>query len=125
MLRLHSVCFCCCVKILRCVSDDTDTKCGTHSLCQRRRDAMLKFDATLTFSLNEAIESIHTCYLLGVDYCVNYLLNNGLYCNKWAHSHLLFCQLLYGLKSSIIGFVPLPVLKSSRNSLHFLNLRCE
>ena len=44
---------------------------------------------------------------LGLNYCVNYLLNNGLYCSKWAHSHLLFGQLLCGLKSSIMGCVPI------------------
>ena len=26
---------------------------------------------------------IHTCDLLGVDYCVHYVLNNELYCTKW------------------------------------------
>ena len=29
--------------------------------------------------------SIYTCDLLGVNCCVNYSLNNGLYCTKWAH----------------------------------------
>ena len=47
--------------------------------------------------------SIHTCDLLGVVYCINYSLNNGLYCTKRAHSHLLFGQLLHGLKSSTMG----------------------
>ena len=31
--------------------------------------------------------SIHTCDLLKLSYCVNYLLNNRLYCNKWVNSH--------------------------------------
>ena len=31
--------------------------------------------------------SIHTCNLLNVNYCVNYFLNNRLYCNKWVNSH--------------------------------------
>ena len=47
--------------------------------------------------------SIHTCDLLGV----NYLLNKGLYCMKCAHSHLLFGQLLHGLKRFMIGCVPI------------------
>ena len=38
--------------------------------------------------------SSHTWYLSGV----NYSLNNGLYCTKHAHSHLLFGQHLNGLK---------------------------
>ena len=33
------------------------------------------------------IGSIHTEDLLGVSYYVNYSLNNGFYCTKWAHSH--------------------------------------
>ena len=53
------------------------------------------------------LRSIHTCYLLGVNYGVNHLLNNGLYCTKWVHSNLLFGQLLHGLKSSIMGCVPI------------------
>ena len=32
-------------------------------------------------------------------YCVNYSLNKGLCCTKWLHSHLLFGQLLLGIKS--------------------------
>ena len=42
---------------------------------------------------------IRTCNLLGVKYCVNCLLNNGLYYTKGAHSYLLFGQFLPGLKS--------------------------
>ena len=49
----------------------------------------------------QASGSIHTWDLLGG----NYLLNNGLYCIKCALSHLLFGQLLHGLKSSIMGCV--------------------
>ena len=64
--------------------------------------------------------SIHTCDLLGVVCCINYSLNNGLYCTKRAHSHLLFGQLLHGLKSSHNGLWThlswLRGLKSSRNS---------
>ena len=45
-------------------------------------------------------------HFLGVDYCLNYSLNNGLYCTTWANSHLLFSQLLHGLKSLIMGCVP-------------------
>ena len=29
--------------------------------------------------------------------CVNCLLNNGLYCIRWTHSHLLFGHILHGL----------------------------
>ena len=36
-----------------------------------------------------------------------YSLNNGLYCTEWARSHLLFWQPLHGLKSSIMGCVPI------------------
>ena len=43
----------------------------------------------------------YTCDLLGV----NYSVNNGLYCTKWTHLHLLFGQLLPGLKSLIMGCV--------------------
>ena len=43
-----------------------------------------------TDSCPQWLGSIHTCDLLGVNYL---LLNNGLYCTKWAHSHLLFGQL--------------------------------
>ena len=32
-------------------------------------------------------------------------LNNGLYCTKSVHSHLIFCQHLSGLKSSIMGYI--------------------
>ena len=35
------------------------------------------------------------------------ITNNGLYCTKWVHSHLLFGQLLRGLKSLIMGYVPI------------------
>ena len=50
------------------------------------------------------LDSIHTWDLLGVNYCLDYSLNNGLYCTKQAHSHLLFAQLLCGLKSWIMEF---------------------
>ena len=50
---------------------------------------------------------IHTCDLLCVNYCVNYLLNNGLCYTKQAHSHLLFGQFLPGLISSIMGCAPI------------------
>ena len=63
---------------------------------------------------------IHTWDLLGVNYCVNYLLNNGFYYTKWAHSHFLFGQLLRGLKSSIIGCVPI-FLDCMERKVH----RCE
>ena len=47
----------------------------------------------------------------------------------WAHSHLRFGQLMCGLKSSIMGYVPifweLRELKSSRNSSRLKNRRCE
>ena len=55
--------------------------------------------------IKKVLGPIHTCDLLGVNYCMNYLQNNGLYCTKWAHSHLLFGQLLHGMKSSIMGCV--------------------
>ena len=47
-------------------------------------------------------------------------LNNGLYCTKSVHSHLIFCQHLSGLKSSIMGYITIFLwlrrLNSSRNS---------
>ena len=48
---------------------------------------------------------------------MNYTLNNGLYCTKGAYSHLLFGQLLLGLKSSIMGCAPI-FRHCSRNSSH-------
>ena len=54
-----------------------------------------------------SLGSFHTCNLLGIYYCMNYLVNNGLYCMKCVHSCLLFDQLLCGLKSSIMGSVPI------------------
>ena len=68
--------------------------------------------------------SIHTCDLLSV----NYLLNNGLYCPKWSHSHLLFGQCLPGLRSSITGvyqFLRLYGLNSLGNRSRLMNFRCE
>ena len=53
------------------------------------------------------LPSMHSCNLLGVNYCVNYSLNDGLYCTKWTHSHLLFGQLWHGLKSSMMGCAPI------------------
>ena len=50
--------------------------------------------------------SLQTWDLFGVNYCVDYSLNNGLCYTKWAHSHLLFVKLLHGLNISIMGFVP-------------------
>ena len=48
--------------------------------------------------------------------------NNGLYCTKWVYSHLLFGQLLRGLKSLLMGCVSiLRGLKSSR----LINDKCE
>ena len=38
---------------------------------------------------------------------MNYSLNNVLCCTNQVHSHLLFGQFLHGLKSSIIGGVPI------------------
>ena len=58
---------------------------------------------TLRWFMQGDLWSIHTCDLLGV----NYLLHNRLYCTKWALSHLLFGQLLHGVKSSIMGYVPI------------------
>ena len=45
--------------------------------------------------------------LLGVNYYVNFSINNRLYCTKWAHSHVLFDQLLRGLRCSIMGYIPI------------------
>ena len=45
--------------------------------------------------VDSALGSIHTCDVLDV----NYSLDNGLYYTKWVLSHLLFGQLLLGLKS--------------------------
>ena len=59
---------------------------------------------------------------------MNYLLNNGLCCTKLVHSHLLFGQLLCGLKSSIMCCVPLLWLRgrnSSCNSSRLINFQCE
>ena len=42
----------------------------------------------------------HPSDLLGMSYSVTYSLNNRLYCTKWAHLHLLFGQLLPGMKIS-------------------------
>ena len=60
--------------------------------------------------------SIHIRDLLDVNCCVNFSLDNGLYCTKSAHSHLL----LHRLKNSIIGcvliFLRLCGLKTLRNS---------
>ena len=53
----------------------------------------------LIFFLQTVQGSIHICDLLGVNYRVDYLLNNGLYCTKWVHLHLIFGQLLHRLKS--------------------------
>ena len=40
---------------------------------------LMEFD----WELNMAVSGfIHTCNLLGMNYCVNYLLNDGLYCTK-------------------------------------------
>ena len=47
-----------------------------------------------------ALGSIHTCDLIRV----NCLLNNGLYC---MHAHSLFDELLHGLKSLIMGCIPI------------------
>ena len=54
---------------------------------------------------DNSLGSIHTCDLLGTNYSLNYSLNHGLYCTKWAYSHLIFGQLLHVLKSSIKGCV--------------------
>ena len=63
----------------------------------------IKALSTTVTIIQAQLGSIHTCNLLSL----NYSLKNGLYCTKRAHSHLLFCQLLQGLKSSIIGCVPI------------------
>ena len=55
----------------------------------------------------ESLGSIHTCDLLGVNSCVNYSLNNGIYCTKQVYSHLQFGKLFHGLESSIMGCVPI------------------
>ena len=70
--------------------------------------------------------SIHISDLLGLNYCMNYLLNNGLYCTKWANSSLLFDEILWELK--IVGcahFLRLPGLKCSHNSSGLINHKCE
>ena len=60
---------------------------------------------------------------------LTFRLRNGWHCTIWVHSHLRFGQLLHGLKSSIMGYVPifyrLRGLKSSRNSSRLKNSRCE
>ena len=48
-------------------------------------------------AVNPALRLIHTSHLLDVNYCGNYSLNNGLYCTRQTHSHLLFGQLSHGL----------------------------
>ena len=48
--------------------------------------------------------SIHTYDLLGVNYCMDYSLNNGLHCTKQAH---LLSELLPELKRSMMGAVPI------------------
>ena len=54
--------------------------------------------------LTPVLGSIHTCDLIGENYCENYLLNNGLYCTtcKWVHSHLLFGHFLCGPENNNI-----------------------
>ena len=42
-----------------------------------------------------ALWCIHTCDLLGVNYCVYNSRNYGLHCSVWGHSHLRFSQLLH------------------------------
>ena len=58
---------------------------------------------------------------------MNYSLNNGLYCTKHAHSHLLFGQHLNGTENNELctHFLQLPGLKKSQNSLCLMNFRCE
>ena len=55
---------------------------------------------------SKQVGSIHTCDLFGVNYCANCSLNSVLYCTEWAHSHL-FGQYLCGMKSSLMGYVPI------------------
>ena len=74
--------------------------------------------------VGSVLRSIHTCDLLDV----NYSLDGGLYCTKWVHSHLLFGQLLPGLKFNnglCTHFSRLCGLKSTRNSSRLINRRCE
>ena len=74
--------------------------------------------------VSSALGSIHTCDLLDV----NDSLDGGLYCTKWVHSHLLFGQLLPGLKFNnglCTHFSRLCGLKSTRNSSRLINRRCE
>ena len=64
---------------------------------------------------------------------MNYLLNNGSYCTKLAHSHFLFGQLFAPTEKFNNGlcthFARLRGLRSSRNSLlrnsRLINLLCE
>ena len=74
---------------------------------------------TETNPLN-SLGSIHTCDLLGVNYCVNYLLFNRLYCIKCGYSHLTFDQ--HELKMSKLGCVPI-FHDCSSNSSHIMNRR--
>ena len=80
---------------------------------------------SLSLESVKQLGSIGTCDLLGV----NYSLHNGLYCTKWVHSYLLFGQLLHGLKSSIIYYVPISShcldWKNSCNISRLVNRKCE
>ena len=61
--------------------------------------------------INKVLVTVHSHLgFVRVKHCVNYLLNNGLYCSKCVHSQLLFCLLLRGLKSSIMGCVAIFVI---------------
>ena len=59
---------------------------------------------SIAFFSFRTLGSIYTSDLLGV----NYSLHNGLHCTK-EYSHLLFGLLLCGLKCSMMGCVPIPV----------------
>ena len=58
-------------------------------------------------NIKENLGFIYTCDSLGMNYCMNYSLNNGLYCSKWAYLHFIFGQLLQELKSSMMDCVPI------------------
>ena len=89
----------------------------------------------------EVIQLCNSCYesalkvhshlrFLGVNYCMNFSLNTGLYCTKRVPSHLIIKgQLLCGLKKSIICFVPIFLrlceLKASCHSSRLINRMCE
>ena len=97
--------------------NQVESKCGSHIKLQTVHSDLVSY---------YFVGSVHACDLLGVNYCVNYSLNNGSYCKKggtFTHSNFACTEKFHN--ALCIQFLLLRGLKRSHNHSRLMNRMCE